>query len=79
MPVVTLHDRNMQQFAIKALKIKIGLSLFIMSEMFIFSKNSVYKLRCGIHVTRSLLYPTTYEIESITNTGEKVSNLKKHF
>ena len=43
----TIHRRNIQLLATEIFKVKMKISPEIMNEMFDFSKNSAYELRCG--------------------------------
>ena len=39
---VTIHQRNLQQMAIEIFKVKIGIALIIMNEIFTFVENNTY-------------------------------------
>ena len=69
---VTIHQRNLQQLAIAVFKVKIGIALMIMNEIFTIVENDTYNLRTGMHLSRVNLHSTQYSTESIGNLGAKI-------
>ena len=49
---VTIHQRNLQQLAIEIFKVKKGIAVIIMSEIFTFVENNTYNLRSSTHLSR---------------------------
>ena len=43
------NQKNLQQLAIEAFKLKMGLSPVVMKEIFQYTENQVYELRSGNH------------------------------
>ena len=71
----TIHQKNLQLLAIEIFKVKMNISLEIMKEMFDFSKNYAYELRCGNCLSRSDIHSTHFGIEFFANIAAKI--LKK--
>ena len=55
---VTIHQRNLQQFAIEIFKVKIGITPIIMNKIFTFVENNTYNLRSGMHLSRVNVHST---------------------
>ena len=72
---VTIHKRNLQQLGIDIFKVKIGISLISMNEIFTFLKKDTYNLRSGKHFGRVNVHSTQYGKEAISNLGIKIWNL----
>ena len=72
---VTIHQHNLQQLAIEIFKVKIGIALKIMIEIFTFVENNTYNLRSGMYLCRVNVHSTQYGTESIGNLGAKIWNL----
>ena len=47
-----IHQKNLQLLAIEMSKVKMNISPEIMNEIFDFSQNSAYELRCGNCLSR---------------------------
>ena len=60
----SIHIKNLQSLTTESFKVKNGLSLKIMKEIFVFQENETYKLKAK-----------QYGIESISNLGAKLWNL----
>ena len=69
---VTIHQRNLRQLAIEIFKVKIGIALTIMNEIFTFVVNNTYNLRSGMHINRVNVHSTQYGTESIGYLGAKI-------
>ena len=54
----TIHQKNLQLLTIEIFKVKMNISSDIMNEVFDFSINSAYELRCGICLSRSNIQST---------------------
>ena len=70
----TIHQKNLQLLAIEIFKVKMNISPEIMNEIFDFSKNYAYKLRCGNCLSRSNIHSKYFGIESIVNIAAKIWN-----
>ena len=70
----TIHQKNLQLLTIEIFKVKMNISSDIMNEVFDFSINSAYELRCGICLSRSNIQSTHFGIESIANIAAKIWN-----
>ena len=70
-----IHKRNLQQLEIEILKVKIGIGLIFMNEIFTFVENNTYNLRSSTHLSRVNVHSTQYGMESIGNHGAKIWNL----
>ena len=71
----SIHMKNLQYFATELFKVKSGLSLEIMKEIFVFQENDTYNLRSGNHLARKNIRTTQYGIESVSSLGAKLWNL----
>ena len=72
---VTIHQRNLQQLAIKIFEIKIGIAPIIMNEIFTFVKSNTSNLKSGMPLSKVNLHSTQYGTKSIGNLGAKIWNL----
>ena len=72
---VTIHNRILQQLAIKIFKVKMGISPIVMKEIFNFSDSNNYNLRSSTHLSRPIAHTTHYETGSTTNLGAKIWKL----
>ena len=70
----TIHRKNLQLLAIEVFKVKRNIFSKIMNEIFDFSKNYAYELRCGNCLSRSNIHFTHFGIESIANIAAKIWN-----
>ena len=71
----TIHERNIQYFAIEAYKVKDGLSPIILNDVFQFVKNSTYELRSGNHLQKTNMQTVHFRSESIKTVGAKIWDL----
>ena len=69
-----IHQKNLILLAIEIFKVKITISPEIMNDIFDFSKNYGYGLRCGNFLSRSNIHSINFGIESIANIAAKVWN-----
>ena len=72
---VKIHNRNLQQLAIKIFKVKMGISPTMMKEIFSFSNSNNYNLKSGTHLSRLIFHAMHNGTESITNLGSKIWEL----
>ena len=61
----TIHERNIQYLAIEAYKVKNGLSLFVMNDVFQFRKSSAYELISDNHLQKTNIQTVYFGSESI--------------
>ena len=71
---LTIHQKNLQLLATEIFKVKMDISPEIMNEIFDFSKNYAYELRCGNCLSRSNIHSTDFGIEFIANIAAKIWN-----
>ena len=71
----TYYERNIRYLAIKAYKVKNGLSPVIINAVCQFSKNSAYEIRSGNHLQRTNIQTAHFGIESIKTLGTKIWDL----
>ena len=71
----TIHERNMQNLAIEAYKVKNGLSPVIMNDVFLFGKNSANGHRSGNHLQITNNQTAQFGSESIKTLGAKIWDL----
>ena len=79
----TIHQKILQLLAIEIFKVKMNISPEIMNEIFDFSKNYAYELRCGNCLSRSNIHSMHFGIESIAIIAAKygikyLTKPKKH-
>ena len=67
----SIHMKNLQYLPAELFKLKNGLSLEIMKEVFVSQENETYNLRSGNNSLRKNIRATQYGIESILNLGVK--------
>ena len=60
-------QKNLQLLATEIFKVKTNISPEIMNEIFDFSKNYAYELKCGNCLSSSNIHSTHFGIESIAN------------
>ena len=58
--------------AIAVFKVKTGIALIIMNEIFTLVESDTYNLRTGMYLSRVNLHSTQYGTESIGNLGAKI-------
>ena len=71
----TYYERNIRYLAIKAYKVKNGLSPVIINAVCQFGKNSAYEIRSGNHLQRANIQTEHFGIESIKTLGTKIWDL----
>ena len=67
--------KNLQYLATELFKVKNGLFLEIMKEIFVFQETDTYNLKSGNHLARKNIRTTQFGIESVSNLGAKLWNL----
>ena len=70
----TIHRKNLRLLAIEIFKVKMNISPEIMNDIFDFSKNCAYELRCGNCLSKSNIHSAHFGIESIANIAAKIWN-----
>ena len=71
----TIHVRYIQHLATDAYKVKNGLSLVIMNDVFQFGKNSAYELRSDNHLQITNIQTAHFGSESTKTLGARIWNL----
>ena len=72
---ITTHQKNLQHLAIEIYKVRMGISQKTMNEIFLFSKNSVYRLRSGIQLEKPSINTAKFGSESTVYLGAKIWEL----
>ena len=71
---ITTHQKNLQYLAIEIYKVRMGISQKTMNEIFLFSKNSVYRLRSGIQLEKLALILLNSEVNLQSILEQKSGN-----
>ena len=71
---VSIHYRNIKYLLTKIYKVKMGLSVPIMSDIFSLSENGSYSPRCGVTLSRRNIRTSKFGYETVRTVEAIVSN-----